>query len=205
MWVPLAVLAVLSVLGGWVGVAPALGQFIGIHENKFEHFLKDAIAQPVPFGQATASGHEAAAASHGTQPAESHAAASPEAHHDTGTELGLTLLSVVVGLLGIGLGLAIFSKKPLRHMPKILEDKYRIDELYEASVIQPIEHTSRSFLWKVVDVKLIDGAVNGVAKLMAGLAGILRHTQTGFARGYAAVILVGAIVVIGYFGYIALR
>ncbi|HNG33930.1 MAG TPA: NADH-quinone oxidoreductase subunit L, partial [Blastocatellia bacterium] len=205
MWVPLAVLAVLSVLGGWVGVAPALGQYIGIHENKFEHFLESTIAHPSPFGEAATSGHEAAAAPHGAQPAESHAAAQPEAHHDTGTELGLTGLSVIVGLLGIGLGWAVFSKKPLRHMPKILEDKYRIDELYEGSVIQPLEHTSRSFLWKVVDVKLIDGTVNGVAKLMAGIAGVLRHTQTGFARGYAAVILVGAIVVIGYFGYIALR
>ncbi len=41
--------------------------------------------------------------------------------------------------------------------------------------------------------------MNGVARMFANLAGALRYTQTGFARNYAAVILVGAIVVIGYF------
>jgi NADH-quinone oxidoreductase subunit L len=50
-----------------------------------------------------------------------------------------------------------------------------------------------------VDVKIIDGLVNGVARLFAALAGALRYTQTGFARNYAAVILLGAIIVIGYF------
>ena len=119
--------------------------------------------------------------------------------------MGLTGLSVVLGLLGIGIGFAVFNRKPLQAMPALLENKYYVDELYEASVIEPIEHTSRSFLWKVVDVKLIDGFVNGVARVFAGAAGILRYTQTGFARSYAAVILLGAIIVIGYFGYIALR
>ena len=115
------------------------------------------------------------------------------------------ILSVALGLGGIGIGFAVFSRKPLTQMPSLLENKYYVDELYDASVVEPLEHTSRSFLWKVVDVKLIDGFVNGVAKVFGGLAGVLRYTQTGFARGYAAVILVGAIVVIGYFGYIALK
>jgi NADH-quinone oxidoreductase subunit L len=48
-------------------------------------------------------------------------------------------------------------------------------------------------------VKIIDGFVNGVARMFAALAGALRRTQTGFARNYAAVILLGAIIVIGYF------
>ncbi|MDX2034923.1 MAG: hypothetical protein SF339_29880, partial [Blastocatellia bacterium] len=133
------------------------------------------------------------------------AAKPAEESHDVGTERMLTLLSVIVGLLGIGLGVAVFAKKPIRHMPAVLENKYYVDEIYETSVIGPIEETSRHFLWKIVDVKLIDGTVNGVARLFAGLANGLRHTQSGYARSYAAVILLGAIVVIGYFGYIAMR
>ena len=71
--------------------------------------------------------------------------------------------------------------------------------------VQPLETTSRDFLWKGVDVRVIDGAVNGVARSFAGAANLLRYTQTGSSRNYAAVILIGAIILIGYFGYMATR
>jgi len=209
MWVPLAVLAVLSIVGGWVGIPAALGG-----SNHFEEFLKPSIAKATPFGQASAVSHSETAPAtegHGAVAGESatasasHNAVAGEEHHDTKTELGLTGLSIVLGLLGIGIGFAVFKRNPLRHMPKVLEDKYYVDEIYDASVIQPIEHLSRDGLWKVVDVKIIDGFVNGVARLFGGISGVLRYTQTGFARSYAAIILLGAIIVIGYFGYVALR
>src|SRR5262249_48314856 len=96
-------------------------------------------------------------------------------------------------------GLEFFRRNPLWRAPKLLEDKYRVDELYDMTIVGPLENLSRDGLWKIVDVKIIDGIVNGVARLFAALAGVLRYTQTGFARNYAAVILVGAIIVIGYF------
>ena len=108
-------------------------------------------------------------------------------------------ISVVLGLLGIAIGWAIFKKNPLKDMPDVLEHKWYVDEIYEDVLINPIEKTSRNFLWKFIDVKVIDGYVNGLAGSFSALAGILRTTQTGFARSYAAVILAGAIVVIGYF------
>jgi NADH-quinone oxidoreductase subunit L len=205
MWVPLAVLAVLSIIGGWVGIPAAMGG-----SNHFEHFLEPAIAHPNPFGAATVEMHGEVTAGL-TVPADAHgeaskpAVAKAEEYHDTGTELGLTGLSVALGLIGIGIGFAVFNRKPLQSMPKLLEEKYYVDEIYEEAVIQPIEHLSRDGLWKVVDVKIIDGFVNGAARLFGGISGVLRYTQSGFARSYAAVILLGAIIVIGYFGYIALR
>ncbi|HEX9001614.1 MAG TPA: NADH-quinone oxidoreductase subunit L [Blastocatellia bacterium] len=200
MTLPLIILAVLSIGGGYVGVPAILGG-----ANHFEHFLEPVIAH-VGGGHAATESHAAAGSeSTRTESTASPAPAKAEEHHDTGTEWALMILSVALGLVGIGIGFAVFSRKPLTHMPSLLENKYYVDELYDASVVEPLEHTSRSFLWKVVDVKLIDGFVNGVAKVFGGLAGVLRYTQTGFARGYAAVILVGAIVVIGYFGYIALK
>ncbi|MDQ3012157.1 MAG: NADH-quinone oxidoreductase subunit L [Acidobacteriota bacterium] len=217
MWIPLAVLAALSIIGGWVGVAPALGQFVGIHENKFEHFLAPVIAEAQPFGLTAPAGHGLARQGEVGAPtiegrgtasgenASSSLVSKGEEHHDTSTELGLTALSVVLGLLGIGIGIAVFGKKPIRKMPRVLEEKYYVDEIYEDAVIQPIEHLSRDGLWKVIDVKIIDGFVNGVARLFGGISGVLRYTQSGFARSYAAVILLGAIIVIGYFSYIALR
>jgi NADH-quinone oxidoreductase subunit L len=218
MWVPLAVLAVLSIVGGWVGIPAAMGG-----ANHFEHFLEPAIAhvggeshatqRAIPANQIAAltqHGEEKAAPASETKAAEHAAtdaktAVKSQEHHDTSTELGLTALSVVLGLLGIGIGFAIFKNNPLRPMPKLLEEKYNVDEFYEASLIHPIEVTSRDFLWKIVDVKFIDGFVNGVARGFAGLADSLRYTQSGFARSYAAVILFGAIIVIGYFGYVAMR
>lgn len=200
MTLPLIILAVLSIGGGYVGVPAILGG-----ANHFEHFLEPVIAH-VGGGHAATESHAAAGSeATRTESTASPAPAKAEEHHDTGTEWALMILSVALGLVGIGIGFAVFSRKPLTHMPSLLENKYYVDELYDASVVEPLEHTSRSFLWKVVDVKLIDGFVNGVAKVFGGLAGVLRYTQTGFARGYAAVILVGAIVVIGYFGYIALK
>ncbi|MBK6797262.1 MAG: NADH-quinone oxidoreductase subunit L [Acidobacteria bacterium] len=211
MWIPLAVLALLSIVGGWIGIPAALGG-----SNHFEHFLEPVIAHVQPLGTQTVK-HEAepkaeapaveGAAVQTVAPATAaHAeAAKAEEVHDVSTERLLTGISVLLGLLGIGIGFGIFSRNPLTRMPKILENKYKIDELYDGAIINPIEHTSRDLLWKIVDVRIIDGVVNGVARVFAGLANGLRYTQSGFASSYAAVILIGAIIVIGYFGFIALR
>jgi len=219
MWIPLVILAILSVVGGYVGVSPALSSLVGVHaENRFEHFLEPAIAkvgghevavqtgaQPAVAAQAEHAASSAQTESHGAAASAAKTTAPREAAHDTRTELTFTIISTLVAIIGLLLGWLIFSSNPLRKMPKLLEEKYRVDEFYDEAIVNPIEQTSRHFLWQVVDVKIIDGFVNGVARLFAGLAGALRYTQTGFARNYAAVILVGAIIVIGYFGYIALR
>ncbi|MGH9754019.1 MAG: NADH-quinone oxidoreductase subunit L [Blastocatellia bacterium] len=195
MTAPLVILAMLSILGGYVGVPAALGG-----SNDFERFLKPAIA--TFDGHSTAT-HAGAASAAVMAQAESHSAASAsESHgggHDVGTERLFTAISSVLALLGLAFGLRFFSRNPLWRAPKLLEDKYRVDEFYDATIVGPVENLSRDGLWKVIDVKIIDGLVNGVALLFADLAGALRFTQTGFARNYAAVILLGAIIVIGYF------
>ena len=111
----------------------------------------------------------------------------------------LTAVSVVIAFAGIGLGFFLFSGNPLRKLPKILEDKWRVDELYDRLIIWPINAFSTSVLWKIVDVRWIDGLVNGVADSVRGLGGTLRYLQTGVARSYVAVILFGAAILIGYF------
>ncbi|MGH9837015.1 MAG: hypothetical protein ACRD9Y_28645, partial [Blastocatellia bacterium] len=158
-----------------------------------------AIAKVGEHAVAQEPGAAAATASPVTQ------AATHEVAHDTKTELSFTAISILVAVIGLLLGWLIFTKNPLKPMPVTLENKYYVDEIYDEAIVTPIEQTSRHFLWQVVDVKIIDGFVNSLARAFAGLANVLRYTQTGFARNYAAVILVGAIIVIGYFGYIALR
>jgi NADH-quinone oxidoreductase subunit L len=77
-----------------------------------------------------------------------------------------------------------------------------VDEFYDAALINPIRRGSREGLWKLFDLAVIDGLVNGAARWAQGLGGVARRLQFGFVRGYAAVILVGALAVIGYFVYV---
>jgi NADH-quinone oxidoreductase subunit L len=80
-----------------------------------------------------------------------------------------------------------------------LENKYYVDELYDAAIINPIEAGSREGLWKIFDVGVVDWLVNGLARGTRELGDVSRRAQQGFVRGYAAIILVGALAVIAYF------
>ena len=199
IWVPLAILAALSVVGGLVGVPPALSSLVGIRsENHFERFLEPAVGKAPPETRQSIVSLPVGNA----RPAEATAglvAEAAEGEHDASGERLFTLISSVIALIGLGIGWRMFTKNPLREMPSILENKYYVDEIYDAAVVTPVEKGSRLFLWRVVDVGIIDGFVNGLARAFGAVAGVLRLSQTGYARGYAAAILLGAIVVLGFF------
>ena len=90
-------------------------------------------------------------------------------------------------------------------MPRILEQKWRIDELYNGYIVDPITNISRKGLWQGFDLGVIDGIVNGVGHMVAALGSVARGIQVGFVRSYAAFILFGALIVIGYFIYYGFR
>ena len=231
MTVPLVVLAVLSVVGGWVGIPYALSG--GAVANYFEQTLDPVVARAPKVGEAphgvgaathaagatakapTAHGNEGSTpqsvgegeAGHGpatgTAPAATHSAAGEHAHDpaEVAQERLLTGISIAVGLLGIGIGWMVFRKRPLLEMPRLLENKYYVDEIYDAGLIRPIKEGSRSLLWRFFDVSVIDGLVNGIGRGTAALGGVLRYLQPGFVRSYAAIILLGALAVVGYFAW----
>jgi NADH-quinone oxidoreductase subunit L len=109
---------------------------------------------------------------------------------------------VLIGLLGIGAGWYIFQKRPLLQMPRLLENKYYVDEIYDAALIQPIKAGSREGLWKIFDMGVIDGILHAIGELVQEMGRIARHLQAGFVRGYAAIILFGALILIGLFAYL---
>jgi NADH-quinone oxidoreductase subunit L len=76
-------------------------------------------------------------------------------------------------------------------------NKYFVDELYDATVVEPIKNSS-DFLWHGVDEKVVDGAVNGSATTVGWLSAHLRKLETGFVQNYALAILVGVVLVTGY-------
>ena len=185
MTVPLIVLAFLSTVGGLVGIPYAMSSLVGVKDaNVFEHTLEPVVAEV-----------QTPAAEKARENAKAH---SPEA---VSTERWLALLSTVLAAVGIAIGFALFRNNPLRKMPKILEDKWRLDELYNGYIVDPLTRLSTNTLWKGFDLGFIDGIVNGIGSFVSELGGIARNIQGGFVRGYAAFIIGGAILVLGYFVY----
>ncbi|HEX8140165.1 MAG TPA: NADH-quinone oxidoreductase subunit L [Pyrinomonadaceae bacterium] len=219
MTVPLIILAILSTVGGLVGIPYALSG--GRVPNYFEHTLEPAIAHaPEPSEGAregATGGHEGGGAegprflSPTPQP---HDGASPlsvgegtqnepaaeRAHSpaEVNEERLFSAISVLIALAGIGTGWFLFRRRPLMPMPTLLENKYYVDEIYDAAIINPVKVGSREGLWKLFDVAVIDGIVNGLGRGITQIGAVVRYLQVGFVRSYAAMILLGALVLIGY-------
>ena len=204
MTVPLIVLAILSTFGGLVGVPYAMSSIFGAGDvNVFEHTLDPVIAEKGEHGPAEKKEVKHFFASESTTAAaESHDTHSPEV---IAKERWLAGLSTVLAALGIIIGWVLFRNNPLRKMPKILEEKWRLDEFYNGYIVDPITKLSTVGLWKGFDLGFIDGIVNGIGHAVAEFGNVARRIQVGFVRSYAAVILLGALAVIGYFIYYGLK
>lgn len=210
MTAPLVVLAILSTIGGFIGVPYALGSLVGLHPtNYIEQTLDPAIAKvPGAKTEGEPSAAEPIWLSHPPQPTDGapafvsldESAASHSAEEVRAERLS-ALVSVGIAALGIVLGWIIFQKRPLLAMPRILENKYYVDEIYDAAVINPINAGSREGLWKIFDVGVIDGFLHAIGDAVTEGGRAIRHLQGGFVRAYAAIILLGALAVIGFFAY----
>lgn len=189
MTVPLIILAFLSTAGGLIGVPYAMSSLVGIKDaNAFEHVLEPVVAETTMESAVKA-----------RENAKAHA---PEVIQK---ERILAGLSVVMAIIGIAIGWFAFRNNPLRKMPKILEQKWKLDELYNGYIVDPLTRLSRERLWKGFDVGFIDGIVNGIGGFVMELGNVVRRTQVGFVRSYAAIIVIGALAVVGYFIYYGLK
>ena len=181
MTVPLMILAFFSVVIGYVGWPHALGG-----EEHFGEYLDPVFGRSVSLLAA----ENMRLAEHGF----SHSA--------------LMGISVAAGLAGILI--ATWFYKIATHVPaqvaqrfqglhKLLVRKYYVDEIYDYVFVIPLRRVSESFLWKIVDAKVVDGLyVNGSAGLALGAGGLLRRMQSGNLRSYATWILLGAVLWLGY-------
>jgi NADH-quinone oxidoreductase subunit L len=123
------------------------------------------------------------------------------------TELGFALASILVAAAGIYIAYRIYVRRPdaadklasrFKGIYGLLFRKYKVDELYDAIFVNPAVSTSTHLLWKRTDVDIIDGAVNGTASTIQGLASVLKGVQNGLIRSYATWILLGAVAVLLY-------
>ena len=81
----------------------------------------------------------------------------------------------------------------------LLTHKYYIDEIYDAVIVRPIRVVSERVLWKGVDTLGFDGAVNGVGALVGSASRVVRRAQTGSVRAYAASLMLGVVLILGYY------
>jgi NADH-quinone oxidoreductase subunit L len=117
-------------------------------------------------------------------------------------------LSSLIALLGIGLASWLWLKNPEQperiaaSMPglhRLLLNKYYVDELYDVTVVQPVKIVSEDGLWRGMDVRLVDGAVNGAGQVVAALSAVLRLFQSGSVKAYAASSFLGVVLILAYY------
>jgi NADH-quinone oxidoreductase subunit L len=207
MTVPLAILAFLSICGGWFALPVLWGE-----ENTFATFLA-----PVLSGVRNESG------------------AVELAHHTLFTEYLLMIASVGIAALGIWLAYRVYLQFPKLHskiaeawprLHNLLLNKYYVDEIYDALFVNRVKDLSTAL--GVVDAKLIDGVgvdgagwlarvasqismwwdkwvidglVNVAGKITRGLSVPVRMFQTGVFSSYAMLILLGLAILLSYYGY----
>ena len=175
--IPLMVLAFLALIGGYIGVPKILGG-----ANRFDAFLAPVFE-------------------HAQHANEIHA------HGTHATEYTLMAVSVAIAIVGIFTAWVMYVRNP--ELPgkfvarfecahRVIFNKWYIDELYDAVFVNPCKKIG-TFLWRGFDVKVVDGVVNGCAWVVKGIGTGLRYTQSGYLYNYAMVMVVGVVVIVGFF------
>ncbi len=177
MTLPLLVLALLAIVGG----------FLGLPIIKGAHVLSNFLHPVFDF--------------HG---------APEHPHPSLGLELVLMAFSVGVAVMGILTARYYYFTKPeaaekmakregfVKTIYTTMQNKYYVDELYDAIIVKPSVWISRNFLWKVFDVKVVDGFVNGMAELVMSFGSIIRLAHTGMTRRYAMAMVAGGVFLVGF-------
>jgi NADH-quinone oxidoreductase subunit L len=155
MLLPLAVLALLSIAGGFIHIPEYLGKFF------------PAVEEP--------------------------------------EDMTLVAISVAAGLIGILIAYIMYVAKPaladsfagsMGGLYKAVYNKWYVDEIYDATIVNPVVAGSRTVLWKGADAGLIDGLVNGIGHASQRVGSVLRLLQSGNIRSYATWVLFGGVMVV---------
>jgi len=178
MLAPLMILALLSVVGGLVGIG-----------NRFEHFL-----DPV-FNTGAASEAAGEAASSGTE------------YMLMGVSVGVALLGLFLAWF-LYISKPYLPQKIADRLNGLYEavlNKYYVDEFYRRIFIKPLIDASTNILWQGVDRKIIDDTVNNAADGARHVSDEVRHMQSGNLRSYAGWIAAGSAALIAFMIWMGVR
>jgi NADH-quinone oxidoreductase subunit L len=173
MTLPLIVLAILSLIGGWVGIPEALGG-----HDEFKHFLAPVFNAGLDV------------------------AANPQHFFMERVDAGISLLVALLGAFIAwyaycykpGTAAALAAK--YRRLYSLLDHKFWVDEIYGRFLITPILVVSRLILNGLIDGGVIQGTGAGLGASARGGSWLVRRIQSGNIRSYAGWLAVGAAAVI---------
>ncbi len=130
--------------------------------------------------------------------------------HEGGAPGWIEPVLIAAGIGGIALAFFLYVISPglpaaiasgLGGLYRAVYNKYYVDELYDATFVRPMVDGSRQLLWRIGDVRGIDGIVNGVGSVARGIGQILRHAQSGYIRNYATWVVAGTVIVVLWIGF----
>jgi len=173
MTLPLIVLAILSLIGGWVGIPEALGG-----HNEFDHFLAPVFNAGLDI------------------------AANPQHFFMERVDAVISLLVALTGAFIAwyfycykpGTAAALAGK--YRRLYSLIDHKYWVDEIYGRFIVTPILVVSRLILNGLIDGGIIQGTGAGLGASARGGGWLVRRIQSGNIRSYAGWLAAGAAVVI---------
>ena len=112
----------------------------------------------------------------------------------------LLVVAVLIAATGIAAAFAVYAKKKAKAIePRVLEQAWFYDAGAAKIVGGPGRAAFNAVAW--ADSHIVDGAVNGTATLVRGIASQVRKSQSGFTRVYAALMAVGAVALLAWFLY----
>jgi NADH-quinone oxidoreductase subunit L len=189
MWIPLVVLAFLSIVGGWINVPEpiaAMPVFGWLPHSEWLHHWLHPVTESADYIFAANVGELA--------------------HHAPmgGGEAFWAAVSFLVATAVIAVTSYILMRRryvpaeeaiPPRGLGKVLYNKWYVDEAYDAVVIRPIVGMSRAF-WRFIDAGLIDGTVNGAGRATRAFGWVGSRLQTGQLNTYAFAAVLGALLLL---------
>ena len=128
-------------------------------------------------------------------------------HHHGPAAMGIMAVASILGLVGIAGAYVMYVKSPdlpdrlaaqWQSLYQLSLNKWYADEAYDKVFVNPTFQTA-DHMWKQVDVKVIDGAVNGVARSIAWGGWVARLIQSGETQNYALAMTVGAVMILGVY------
>lgn len=175
MTVPLWILAVLAIVGGFLGLPELIGHG---HFNWISHHWLGGEGHPLVKNVIR--------------------------HASFATEIFLIVLSIAIAFIGVRLSWKLYTthalhgdeivQKKLGGFYKVLQNKFYVDELYNFMIIRPFVFISERFIM-FVDKELVDGAVNGSGDLTAILGGMLKRLQSGLVQYYALIMFTSIVII----------
>ncbi|HYJ12991.1 MAG TPA: NADH-quinone oxidoreductase subunit L [Thermomicrobiales bacterium] len=169
MTIPLVLLAIASIFSGWVGFPPEDGWFQNFLHHSFEHIHPHHVSSEMTWTFGIVS---------------------------TVVAVSGLVVAWLTYHRGIISNVALGERFP--HVYQFLLNKWYFDELYQKVIVNPLK-SAAVFLWKVVDIGVIDATVNGVATGIAATSQRLRTVQTGLVANYALAIALGMVLLVGIY------